>query len=70
MFLGHFLILNRVRTRKEARDVRCREVLDREAKTVEVFREDTGEVVSTRPARESELQAPIDFRPRAVEGEG
>jgi hypothetical protein len=42
----------------------CREVLDPEAKTVDLIRIDNDEVVLTRPARPEELQIGIPYEPR------
>jgi hypothetical protein len=42
----------------------CREVLDPEAKTVDLVRVDNDEVVLTRPARPEELQIGIPYEPR------
>lgn len=61
--------MERVRTKTEPREVRCREVLLADERLVETVREDTGEVISRRPARANELQTPIPFGPRKVQAE-
>lgn len=49
------------------RALECREILDPEARTVDIVRADTGELVMTRPASPAELQLGIPFEAPAGE---
>lgn len=50
------IALSEVRRRKTEREVECEVLLNPSERSVSIVRMDTGEVIHTRPARESELQ--------------
>lgn len=60
--------LREVRLHRVEREVKCEVVLNPSERSVSIVRTDTGEVVHTRPARESELQ--IDLVPPAKNRKG
>jgi hypothetical protein len=52
---------SKVRENRELRVVRCKRLLDYETKTVTEIRQDTGEVMDSRPMSDAELQQELDF---------
>lgn len=57
--------LREVRIRRVEEMVSCDVVLTPSARSVSIVRKDTGEIISTRPANESELQIDLVLPPRS-----
>jgi hypothetical protein len=62
-------LAGQIRRGEEYREVEVTESLDYRRKVREIVRTDTGEIVRTVAMTATELQAPIPFEPRVVEGE-